>query len=105
MSSAVGWDGCMQRTQDRVDRCKDSAAVAVGHDGVCEGGDDADGWLSPNLVQRLINGSQTQVVDDLGSLHGLPGGDVEASPVPSDIDIPDEGDQPRHGGAFVVQAR
>ena len=54
----------MQRTQDRVDRCKDSAAVAVGHDGVCDGGDDADGWLSPNLVQRLINGSQTQVVDD-----------------------------------------
>ena len=82
----------MKRIQNRINRGKDGAAVAVGHDGVCDGSEDADGGLGSDLVQGLVNGWQPQEVDDLGILHSLSWCDIQSGHVAPDICVTDDGD-------------
>ena len=91
----------MEWGQNGIDRCKDGATVAVGHDGLSDGRDDADGGLDPDLLESLIEWSQPKEIDDLGSFHGFSGGDVETGPISSNIGVPDDGEQPgSHDMAF-----
>ena len=76
MSRAESRDGRVEGGQNRVHGCEDGATVSVGHQRVGDSSDDADCGLGTHLQQSLIDGADAEVVDDLGSLHGLTGGDV-----------------------------
>ena len=59
----------MQGGQDRINRREDGSAVPVGHEGLGESCDDADGGLGPDLLERLIDWAQTKEINDLRILH------------------------------------
>ena len=62
----------VQGSQDWIDGRKDGAAVPVGHERLGESGNDDDGGLGPDLLESLIDRTQTKEIDDLGALHSLP---------------------------------
>ena len=94
----------MQGAQNWIDGRKDGAAVAVGHDGLGDGRNDADGRLGSDLLKSLIDRSKPRVINNLGVLHSFPGCDVEPGHITPNICVTNDGDKPRHVDQAEVPA-
>ena len=85
MSLAENRQRWEERGERRVNRGEDGAAVTSWQKQVGNCCNDANRGLGPHLAQGLLNGGHPKVVDDLGSLHHLTGGDVESGHIPANI--------------------
>ena len=80
-----------------IDWSIDCATIAVGEKWFCNAGEDADGWLGPDLRQGLVDWRHPVVVNDLGVLHDLAGSDIEPGHIATNVGISDDGENPaRH---------
>ena len=77
----------MKVRENWIDGRTDSPTVAAGDDHLGDGSNDADCGLLPHGVERLVNGGDTEVFNDLSLLHALTGGDVQVGHVALDIGI------------------
>ena len=87
VSDAVAGDRLEDRRQDGVDRRVDGATEAICQQGIGDRGNDEMCSLDPDLLKRLIEGVGTSAVDDLGGLHDLARGNVEAGHIATNIGI------------------
>ena len=76
MSVAEGRDRREKGVQDWVDRSKDGAAIAVHHQRVGHGRDDAGCGVRRDLEKSLIKRGCPHEVDDVSGLHDVPGSHV-----------------------------
>ena len=83
-----------QRSQGWIDGCEDGAAIPSRQQEICDGGDDADVGLGPDLLERDTDGPVPDVVDDLGALHGLAGAHIKGRHVPPNVTIAYDGVEP-----------
>ena len=82
--------------QDGVDRRGDCPAVTAGQNQICQGSNDANLGFGPDFVEGCIEGGRSSVVNDLGVLHGVAGGHVQAGHIPPHVGITNNRDETRH---------
>ena len=79
-----------------LDGAVDGAAFSGTQQMISYAGADADGRLASNPVESGLKGGQRWARDDLGLLHGLTGGRVEAGHILEDIIVPNNRKEPGH---------
>ena len=100
VSNAEAAQGRVDGGQDWVHGGVDGATKAIGKERLSQRRKNADRGLHANLTQDGLEGPDTGEVDDLGSLHHLPGSHIQAGHITPDIGIANNRDHPGHRGAL-----